>query len=132
MAKKFATEQMWTVFKQVFAEEYHNLVEETKVTSEDAGFNLDNAMQEIGVLLENLNMVAVADNDTVTKLSEAVEALMQNNASLTAHLSNTMRMSLYISEKLNIKPMQEPKDKRLAEMAKRKAEFDKNLDTYGY
>ena len=113
MAKKFATEQMWTVFKQVFAEEYHNLVEETKVTSEDAGFNLDNEMQEIGVLLENLNMVAVADNDTVTKLSEAVEALMHNNASLTAHLSNTMRMSLYISEKLNIKPMQEPKDKYL-------------------
>ena len=33
--KKAATDQTCLIFKQVFAEEYHNLVEETEFTSED-------------------------------------------------------------------------------------------------
>ena len=36
---------MWKNFKQVFAEEYHDLVEEKKVTSGGAGFHSANAMQ---------------------------------------------------------------------------------------
>ena len=46
--KKSPADQTWTIFKQVIAEEYQNLAEETKVTSRDSGFHSENAMQEIG------------------------------------------------------------------------------------
>ena len=75
---------MMTVFKQVFTEEYHDLVEETKVASGDAGFHLDKSMQDIGGALDHLSMVIWADKDIFTRLTEAFEYLTQNNASLTA------------------------------------------------
>ena len=58
--------------------------------------------------------------------------MMRKNAPLTAQLSNAMRMNLDMAKKLNIKPTQEPENNRLAEKVKRKAAFDKNLDTDGY
>ena len=76
------------------AEEYHDLVEETKVTNGDVGFHSANAMQYIGRALEHLTMALVADKDIVTKLIEAVEAITGNNASLMTQLSDTMKKSL--------------------------------------
>ena len=38
---------------------------------------------------------------------------MQNNVSLTAKLSNAMRLILDMANKLNLKPIQEPEDKDL-------------------
>ena len=46
--KKAMANKMWASLKTIFAEGYHDLVEETKVTKWDAGFHSDNAMQEIG------------------------------------------------------------------------------------
>ena len=46
--EKVTADKKWESFKKVFTEEYHNLVEETKVTNEDSGFHSANAMQEIG------------------------------------------------------------------------------------
>ena len=46
--KKAATKQIRKVFKQVFIEEYHDLVKEKKVTSGYSGFNMANSMQGIG------------------------------------------------------------------------------------
>ena len=43
--KKRPDNQTWNIFKQVFADEYHDLVEETKVTSGVAGFHLENVME---------------------------------------------------------------------------------------
>ena len=91
---------MWTIFIQVFAEEYHDLVEETKVTSGETRFYLANAMQEIGGALEHLAIVSVADKDAFTRLSEAVEALTQNNVSLTAQISNATKMNLEMDQNL--------------------------------
>ena len=45
--KKAMAENTWAGFKIIFAEEYHDLVEETKVTKGDAGFNSANEIQEI-------------------------------------------------------------------------------------
>ena len=41
-------EKTWASFKIIFAEEYNDLVEETKVTTGYAGFHLANAMEDIG------------------------------------------------------------------------------------
>ena len=43
--KKATADKTWASLKQVFAEEYHDLVEVTKVTNRDAGFHSANAMQ---------------------------------------------------------------------------------------
>ena len=43
--KKATAEKTWDIFKQVFVEEYHDMVEETKVTNGDSGFHSANAMQ---------------------------------------------------------------------------------------
>ena len=47
---------MWKIFKQVFAEEYHDLIEETKVDSGDEGIHSDKAMQDIGGAIDHLAM----------------------------------------------------------------------------
>ena len=44
---KATADKMWARFKQVFAGEYHDLVEDTKVTNGDACFHSENAMQDI-------------------------------------------------------------------------------------
>ena len=100
--KKVVAENDWASFKQVFAEEYHYLVKETKVTSGDAGFHSANEMQEIGGALEHLSIAAVSNKYIVTKLTEAVEALTRKNAPLTTKLSNAMKINLDMDKKLNL------------------------------
>ena len=78
----------------MFAEEYHDLVEETKVTSGDAGFHSENAMQEIGGALDHLTLEADTNKDIVIKLTEAIEALTRNNASLTTQFSDALNTNL--------------------------------------
>ena len=111
MAKNVSTEQTWTNFKQVFAEEYHELVEETKVTSGDDRFYLANDIQDIGRALEHLSMASVEDKYIVTNITKAAKLLTRKNASLTAQLSNTINPKLDISKKLNIKPTQDLEEK---------------------
>ena len=116
----------------MFAEEYHNLVEETKVTIRNSGFHSENVVQEIGGTLEHLILEAEVDKDIFMKLTEAVKALTCNNEPLTTQLSDEMKINIDMAKNLNLKTAQDPKDKRLAEKAKRKAVFEKNLDTGGY
>ena len=71
-------------------EEYHDLVEETKVTNGDSGFHSENTMQEIGGALEHPAMAEVANNDIVTKFTEAVEPLTRNNTSHMTQLRDAM------------------------------------------
>ena len=52
----------------MFAEEYHDLVEETKFMSGDFVFHSENVMQEIGGALEYLSMDAEADKEIITNL----------------------------------------------------------------
>ena len=78
----------------MFAEEYHDLVEETKVNSRVAGFHYANAMQEIGGALEHISMAAGSDRGIVTNLTEVVEQLTKNNAPLMKQLSNNMKLNL--------------------------------------
>ena len=40
-------DKMWANFKTIFAEEYYDLLEETRVNIWDAGFHSENAMQKI-------------------------------------------------------------------------------------
>ena len=51
--KNSMEEEMYDSFKTVFAEEYHDLVEDAKVTTGDLGFHLANAMQDNGGGLSN-------------------------------------------------------------------------------
>ena len=71
--KKVMADKTWSSFLKVSAEEYHDLVEETKVNSRVAGFHYANAMQEIGGALEHISMVVGTNKEIVTKLTEAVE-----------------------------------------------------------
>ena len=98
-----ALERTWASFKQVFVDEYHELVEKTKVTSKDAGFHSTNKMQDIGDALGHLAMSAMADKIIVTNTTKAVEAITRNNASLTMQLSNVMKINLDMAKKLNLK-----------------------------
>ena len=68
-------DQMWKIYKQVFAREYHDLIEETEFTSGDARFHLVNAMQDIGGAIEHLAMEVVTDKEIVTRLTEAFKLL---------------------------------------------------------
>ena len=43
-----------------------------------------------------------------------------------------MKLDLEMDKKLNINPIQDPKEKKLADKVKRKAAFEKNLDPDGY
>ena len=46
--KKAMADKTWDIFKQVFTEEYHDLVEETNVTNLYPVFRSANVMQDIG------------------------------------------------------------------------------------
>ena len=74
-------------------------------------------MQYIGEAINHIAMTAVADKDIVTKLTEAVEVLTRNNASLTTQLSNAMTINLDMAKKLNLEATQaqKPEDKRLVD-----------------
>ena len=109
-------------------------MEETKVASRDAGFHSANAMQDIVGALEQFAMEEVNNNDIFTKLIGAVKAPTRNNATLMTQLSDVMKIKLDMDKKLNLKDTQaqEPEDKILADKARKKVAFEKNLDSYGY
>ena len=85
-------------------------------------------MQVIVGVIEHLDMVATADKYIVARLMEAVESLTRNNVSLMTQFRDTMKNNVDMAKKLNINPTQDPELKKLADKAKRKAEFKKNLD----
>ena len=118
-------DKTWARFKNIFAEEYHDLVEETKFVTGDAGFHSTNRMQQIGGALEHLAMAEGSDRYIVTNLTEAVDKLTKNNPSLTTQLIDAMKLNLEMSKKINLKSTQgqDPKVKLLACKAKRKAAF---------
>ena len=66
MSKKGATDQKWPIFKQLFDEEYRELIEETKVTNVDDRLHSANTIQDIGGALEHLALTEIADEDVVT------------------------------------------------------------------
>ena len=70
----------------------------------------------------------------VSKLTEAMEQLTNNNASLTVQLSDYMKINIYMDNNLNLKAaqVQDPEVKILVDKAKRKDAFEKNLDPTGY
>ena len=57
----------------MFIEQYHDLVEGTKVTSRDLGFHSSKVMQDILGGPKHLAMAEVADKDILMKLTEAVK-----------------------------------------------------------
>ena len=131
--KKATADKTWASFKQFFVEEYHYLVEENKVINRDADFHSTNVMQEIVGSINHLAMAEVSDKDIVANLTEAVETITINNASLTTQLSNTMKINLDMDKKLNLKgtQIQEPEEKILNDIARKKAAFERNLDQDG-
>ena len=60
-------------------------------------------MQDIGGKLQDLYMTEGANKDIVAKLTEAVEQLTKKFFSLTAQLSDYMKIKLWMAKKLNIK-----------------------------
>ena len=94
----------------------------------------ENGMQEIGGALKHLTMAAGAKRDIYTKLTEAVEQLTKNNASLTTQLSNAMKLNLDMANKLNLKATQgqDPEVKIMVEKERRKAIFERKLEPDGY
>ena len=92
-------EKTWYRFKTILAEEYNDQVEEIKVTTGDAGFHSDNAMQEIRGALEHLAMVAGDNKEIVTKLPEAVEQLSKNNSYRRKYVSYGRIILYYIPQK---------------------------------
>ena len=50
-------------------------------------------MQDIGGVLEHLSMTAGSDKDIVTKLTETMEQLTKNNASLTMQISDATNLN---------------------------------------
>ena len=115
-------------------EEYHDLVEETKVSNGDYSLHSANEMQDTGGALEHLSMAARAGKEIITNLTEVVETLPIKNASLTTQLSNTMIINLDMAKKLKIKATQaqDPEDKRMAEKSRKKSNFESKLDLDGY
>ena len=79
-------------------------------------------------------MAAGADKDLFAKLTEAVEQLKKNNASLMAQLSESTKINLEMAKRLNIKAAQgqDPKGKILVDKENIKASFERNLDLTGY
>ena len=131
--KKATADKTCASVKQLFVEEYHYLVEENKVINRDADFHSTNVMQEIVGSINHLAMAAVSDKDIVANLTEAVETITINNSSLTTQLSNTMKINLDMDKKLNLKgtQIQEPEEKILNDIARKKAAFERNLDQDG-
>ena len=109
-------------------------MEDTKVANGDAVFHSVNSMQDIGGSLDPIAMAFGADKDIVTKLTEAVETLTINNASLTTQLRGAMKINLEMAKKLNINATQaqDPEYTSLAEKASKKSVFESNLDPKGY
>ena len=72
--------------------------------------------------------------DIVSKLTEAMEQLTNNNASLTVQLSDYMKINIYMDNNLNLKAaqVQDPEGKILVDKANRKDAFERNLDPTGY
>ena len=110
-------------------------MEETKVTTGDAGFRSANAVQEIrGGVLKHIATAAGADRYILNKVTEVVEKLTKNNASLTTQLSNAMKLNIEIAKRINIKYTQGQylEVKILVEKEKIKAAFIRKLDPDGY
>ena len=71
--KKAMADKTWDSFKNLFVEEYHDLVEDNKVNTGDSIFHSAKDMQEIGRALEHLTMSEGANRDIVIKLKKAVD-----------------------------------------------------------
>ena len=63
---------------------------------------------------------------------EAVEAFTRENVSLMTKLRDAININAEMANKINIKPTQDPEEKKLADKAKRKVAFEKNLDLDGH
>ena len=63
-----------------------------------------------------------------------MEQLTKNNASLTAQISELMKINLDMAKNLDIKAAQvkDPEGKILVDKANRNAAFERNLDPEGY
>ena len=109
-------------------------MKENKVINRDADFHSTNVMQDIVGSINHLAMAALADKDIVANLTEAVETLTINNASLTTQLRGAMKINLEMAKKLNINATQaqDPEYTSLAEKASKKSVFERNLDPKGY
>ena len=79
-------------------------------------------------------MATGAYKDIFPKLTEVVDQLKNNNASLTAQLSDSMKINLGVDKKLNIQSAQgkDPKGNMLENKSNRKATFERNLYPIGY
>ena len=79
-------------------------------------------------------MAASAEKDIVTKLTESVEKMTNNNASSTTQRSDSMKIHLDMAKNTNLIATQgkEPKGKILVDNANRNAVFQWKLDPKGY
>ena len=77
-------------------------------------------------------MTAISEKDVASRLTEAFEALTQNNEPPTTQLSDAMKNNLDMTKKLKLKPTKDPEEMKLADKSNRKAALGNNFDPYGY
>ena len=91
-----------------------------------------NETQDIVGTLDHLAMTAISEKDVASRLTEAFEALTQNNEPPTTQLSDAMKNNLDMTKKLKLKPTKDPEEMKLADKSNRKAALGNNLDPYGF
>lgn len=85
--KKDPADKNWSSFKTHFAEAYHEMKEDQRLTSDQGGFHSANAMVDVAGALDNLALAATADRDIVQQLTMANMELAASNATLTGQLA---------------------------------------------
>ena len=79
-------DKIWALFKQFFADKYHDLKEQQRVNISGSNFHSDNAAVDIGKALNNLALAATADREIVVRLNNTNASLVETITSITEQL----------------------------------------------
>jgi hypothetical protein len=134
-----AADRTWPAFKTFFADEYHDLREQQRINTTQAGFhNANSAVQTDGIetALDNLAMATTSDQGVVAQMAAANTILTATNKTLADQLKVAIASNATLTNKLGQSAPtgktaeQKAQEKINREKALRKREA--NLNPEGY
>ena len=128
--RKPEDQKTWENFKRFFAEEYHDLKEQQRTTSMQAGYHQANMMEESDTsefmnAFQNFAHAATTDKNTIAHLVEANAKLVESNKILTNQLAEAI-------QKLNLRSQVSNNNKKSNDFSTKRTQNDWQMDPMGY
>ena len=128
--KKPEEQKTWENFKRFFVKEYHDLKEQQRTTTLQAGYHQANMMEnsdtsEFMNAFQNFAHAATTDKNTITHLVEANANFVESNKILTNKLAEAIH-------KLNLRSQVSNNNKQSKGFSTKQTQNDCQMDPMGY